>query len=209
MVDAYIVDDYAGPITHNRSKALAQLQPQPTKESKVHTIISLNFLAKKKVATKDSSFSKVLEIDNESSTTKTFSINSSPMMRNLRNEVPLIHPISSFSPSYLEVMPVMITNTSTMEEKMMEIEQKVAFLTKTLEDKDVTIATLMNKLEVQDSGESSLDLKHPPSISLKGENARVNKGKGVKDASQRGHSTSIALLSIQQLQDKITNTIRA
>ena len=91
----------------------------------------------------------------------------------------------------------------------MEIEQKVAFLTKTLEDKDVTIATLMNKLEVQDSGESSLDLKHPPSISLKGENARVNKGKGVKDASQWGHSTSMALLSVQQLQDKITNTIRA
>ena len=55
----------------------------------------------------------------------------------------------------------MITNTSTMEEKMMEIEQKVAFLTKTLEDKDVTIATLMNKLQVQDSGESSLDPEHP------------------------------------------------
>ena len=41
----------------------------------------------------------------------------------------------------------MMANTSTMEEKMIEMEQKVAFLTKTLEDKDVKIATLMNKLE--------------------------------------------------------------
>ena len=54
-------------------------------------------------------------------------------------------------------MPVMMTNTSTMEEKMVEMEQRVILLTKALEDKDVKIETLMNKLEVQDSGESSLD----------------------------------------------------
>ena len=130
-------------------------------------------------------------------------------MRNLRNEVPLIHPVSPISPSYLEVMPVMMTNTSTMEEKMIEMEQKVAFLTKTLEDKDVKIATLMNKLEVQDSGESSLDPKHQPSFTLKGENARVDKGKGVEDASQHGLSTLMVSLSIQQLQDMITNIIQA
>ena len=158
-IDASIADDYAGPVTCSRSKALDQLQSQPTNESK--TIISLEFLANKKATSKDSSVSKDLEINNESSTTKTFSINSSPVMRNLRNEVPLIHPVSSFSPSYLEVMPIMMTNTSTMEEKVIEMEQKVAFLTKTLEDRDVKIATLMNKLEVQDSGESSLDLEHP------------------------------------------------
>ena len=107
----------------------------------------LDFLANRKATTKDSSTSKDLEISNESSPTKTFSINSSPMMRNLRNEVPLTHPISSFSPSYIEVMPVMMTNTSTMEEKMAEMEQRVTFLIKALEEKDVKIATLMNKLE--------------------------------------------------------------
>ena len=42
-----------------------------------------------------------------------------------------------------------------MEEKMAEMEQRVIFLTKTLEDKDLQIATLMNKLEEQDLGESS------------------------------------------------------
>ena len=149
-IDASIADDYAGPVTRSWSKALDRLQSQPTKESK--TIISLEFLVNKKATSKDWSVSKDLEINNESSTTKTFSINSSPMMRNLRNEVPLIHPVSSFSPSYLEIMPVMMTNTSTMEEKMIEMEKKVAFLTKTLEDRDVNIATLKNKLQVQDSG---------------------------------------------------------
>ena len=98
-------------------------------------------------------------------------------MRNIRNEVPFTHHVSSFSPSYLEVMPVMMTNTSTMEERMAEMEQRVILLTKELEDKDVKIATLMNKLEVQDSGELSLDPEHPPGFTLKGENARVDKGK--------------------------------
>ena len=82
---------------------------------------------------------KDLEIDNESSPTKTFSINSSLLMRNVRNEVPFTHHVSSFSPSYLEVMPVMMTNTSTMEERMAEMEQRVILLTKELEDKDVKL----------------------------------------------------------------------
>ena len=130
-------------------------------------------------------------------------------MRNLRNEVPLTHLVSSFSPSYIEVMPVMMTNTSTMEEKMAEMEQRVTLLTKAFEEKDVKIATLMNKLELQDSGESSLGPEHPPDFTLKGENARGDKGKGGEGTSQHGHSTSIASISVQQLQDMITNTIRA
>ena len=42
----------------------------------------------------------------------------------------------------------MMTNTSIVEEKMVEMEQRVILLTKALEDKDVKIATLMKKLEV-------------------------------------------------------------
>ena len=77
-------------------------------------------------------------------------------------------------------MPVMMTNTSTMEEKMAKMEKRVILLTKVLEEKDVKIATLRNKLEVQDSGESSLGPKHPPGFTLKGENARLIKEKEVK-----------------------------
>lgn len=130
-------------------------------------------------------------------------------MRNLRNEVPLTHPISSFSPSHLEVMPAMMTNTSTMEEKMAEIEQRIILLTKSLEEKDVKIATLMNKLEVEDLGESSHGLDCPPGFTLRGENARGDKGKGGEGTSQHRHSTSMASISLQQLQDMITNTIQA
>ena len=59
VVDASSADDYDGPITHSRSKALDRLQPQSTKEGR-------------KATTKDSSFSKDLEINNESSLTNLF-----------------------------------------------------------------------------------------------------------------------------------------
>nr|POE62722.1 hypothetical protein CFP56_26482 [Quercus suber] len=172
--DASSTGDYAGPVTRSRSKALDRLQPQPTKEGELSTVISLDFLAKRKATNKDSSVSKDLENSNESSQTRTFSINSSPVMRNLRNKVPF----SSFSPSSLEVMPVMMTNTSTMEEKTAEMEQRIILLTKSLEENDIKIATLMNKLEVEDSGESSHGLERPPGFTLKGENAKGDKGKG-------------------------------
>ena len=123
-------------------------------------------------------------------------------MRNLRNKIPLTHPVSSFSLSYLEVMLAMMTNTSIVEEKMVEMEQRVILLTKALEDKDVKIATLMNKLELQDSGEPSLGPEHPSGFTLK-------EGKLGEGTSQHRQSTLIASISVQQLQDLITNTIRA
>ena len=104
---------------------------------------------------------------------------------------------------------MMMTDTSTTKEKMVEMEQRVTLLTKALEEKDVKIATLTNKLELPDLGESSLGHEHPPNFTLKGESTRVDKGKGGEGTSQHGHSTSMASISVQQLQDMITNTIRA
>ena len=95
----------------------------------------------------------------------------------------------------------MMTNTSTMEEKMVEMEQRVVRLTKALEDKDLQITTLMNKLEVQDLGESSHDHKFT--------SAKDNEGREIENTPQQEQSTSVASLSVQQLQDMITNTIRA
>ena len=51
VVDAFDDDDYVGPITRSRSKALNRLQTQPTEESQLHTIISLDFLANRKATT--------------------------------------------------------------------------------------------------------------------------------------------------------------
>ena len=92
-------------------------------------------------------------------------------------------------------------NTSTMEENMAEVEQKIVLLTKALEDKDLQIATLMNKLEVQDLSESSHDHKFT--------SVKDDEGREIENTSRWEQSTSVALLSVQQLQDMITNTIRA
>ena len=51
--------------------------------------------------------------------------------------------------------------------------------------------------------------EHPPGFTLKGEIAKGDKGKGSEGISQHGHSTTMASISVQQLQDMITNTIRA
>ena len=45
-----------------------------------------------------------------------------------------------------EVVSIMMTNTFIVEEKMVEIEQNIIFLMKAIKDRDLQIATLMNKL---------------------------------------------------------------
>ena len=51
-------------------------------------------------------------------------------------------------------MAAMMMETATIDEKIVEIGHTIAKLTKTVEEKDLQIATLMNKLEVQNRGES-------------------------------------------------------
>ena len=59
----------------------------------------------------------------------------------------------------------------------------------------------MNKLEIQDLGESSHGHKFT--------SAKDGEGREIENTPQREQSTSVASLSVQQLQDMITNTIRA
>ena len=59
----------------------------------------------------------------------------------------------------------------------------------------------MNKLKVQDLGESSHGHKFT--------SAKDNEGREIENTPWREQSILVALLSIQQLQDMITNTIRA
>ena len=56
----------------------------------------------------------------------------------------------------------MMTNTANVKEKMAKMKHKIILLTKALEDKDLQIAPLMNKLKLQDVGESS----HGPKFHL-------------------------------------------
>ena len=186
-------NNYIGVINRSQPKANNQLQSQSTKESKVQTIISLDPLARNKVINKDISTLKLLEYGGKSlsSFTRSWSHDFSPTAGNPKDEI---------SCAYF-----MITNTSAMEEKMAEMEQRIVLLIKALEDKDLQIANLMNKLEVQDLGESSHGHKFPSDFT----STKDDKGREIENTPRREQSTSVASLSVQQLQDMITNTIRA
>ena len=56
-------------------------------------------------------------------------------------------------------MAAMMMETATIDEKIAEMGHAIAKLTKTVEE-DLQIATLMNKLEVQNRGESSKGHSH-------------------------------------------------
>ena len=56
----------------------------------------------------------------------------------------------------------MMTNKANVKEKMAKMKHKIILLTKALKDKDLQIAPLMNKLKLQDVGESS----HGPKFHL-------------------------------------------
>ena len=53
-----------------------------------------------------------------------------------------------------------MTETTTIDEKIVEMGHTITKLSKTVEEKDLQIATLMNKLEVQNRGESSKGHSH-------------------------------------------------
>ena len=191
----------AGATNHSQPKAYNQLQSQLAKKAKVQTIISLDPLTRNKVINKDISTLEHLKYGGKSlsSFTRSWSHNFSPIKGNPKDEISRAHFKSLSFPSSWEVVSVIMTNTSTMEEKIAEMEQRLVFLTKALEDKYLQITTLMNKLEVQDLGESSHGHKFT--------SAKDDEGRVIENTPRREQSTSVASLSVQQLQDIITNTI--
>ncbi|KAA0057696.1 ty3-gypsy retrotransposon protein [Cucumis melo var. makuwa] len=95
-------------------------------------------------------------------------------------------------------MSVMVTDVDTSEDRMAELEKKVNMLMKAVEERDFEIASLKNHIESRDAAESS----HTHIIK------NVNKGKEIMQESQPQNSTSIASLSVQQLQEMIANSIK-
>ncbi|KAA0042128.1 ty3-gypsy retrotransposon protein [Cucumis melo var. makuwa] len=96
------------------------------------------------------------------------------------------------------IMSVMVTDVDTSEDRMAELEKKVNMLMKAVEERDFVIALFKNHIESRDAAESS----HTQTIK------NVNKGKAIMQESQPQNSTSIASLSIQQLQEMIANSIK-
>ncbi|KAG5615606.1 hypothetical protein H5410_015430, partial [Solanum commersonii] len=97
------------------------------------------------------------------------------------------------SPTSMNVNALM-SDSIDMDEKFAMMDQTIEALKKSIDDKNLYIAQLMNKLETFTPGESSHDVEQS-----------LAKSKFQKEK----QSASVAALSIQQLQDMITNTIRA
>ncbi|KAJ9706563.1 hypothetical protein PVL29_001840 [Vitis rotundifolia] len=68
----------------------------------------------------------------------------------------------SFTSPFSMTMPIMATGTTSVEEQLVEMAYVIAKLTKTVEEKYMQIASLINKVEVQvqNTGESSQRLNH-------------------------------------------------
>ncbi|KAA0032448.1 ty3-gypsy retrotransposon protein [Cucumis melo var. makuwa] len=96
------------------------------------------------------------------------------------------------------IMSVMVTNVDTSENRMAKLKKKVNMLIKVLEERDYEIAFLKNHIESRDTAESS----HKHTVK------NTDKGKAVMRESQPQNSTSIASLSVQQLQEMIANSIK-
>ncbi|KAH7840531.1 hypothetical protein Vadar_018136 [Vaccinium darrowii] len=70
--------------------------------------------------------------------------------------------------SYSMGMQVMTTGAATVEEQLATMARAIEKLTKTVEEKDLQIASLMNKLEGQNVGDTSQDASHPPGFTPQG-----------------------------------------
>ncbi|KAL0461068.1 UNVERIFIED_CONTAM: hypothetical protein Slati_0734000 [Sesamum latifolium] len=103
----------------------------------------------------------------------------------------------------------MVTEAMTMEEQVAQMAQAITDLQKIVEDKDLQIAQLMNKLEPTNAGESSNN--HSSASKNTEKEKRADEEPPMQESAQKSsHSaTSIAALSVQQLQEMIANTIKA
>ena len=54
-----------------------------------------------------------------------------------------------FTSPFSMTMPVMVTGTTFVEEQLVEMAHTIAKLTKTVEEKDMQIVSLINKVEAQ------------------------------------------------------------
>ncbi|KAH7852825.1 hypothetical protein Vadar_029728 [Vaccinium darrowii] len=70
--------------------------------------------------------------------------------------------------SYSMAMQAMTTGATTVEEQLATMARAIEKLTKTVEEKDLQIASLMNKLEAQNVGDTSQDASHPPGFTPQG-----------------------------------------
>ncbi|KAM2144280.1 hypothetical protein ACFX1R_047981 [Malus domestica] len=131
-------------------------------------------------------------------------------LRAPRGESPRKHSESMLSDadsSDSSAMQVMTIGATSIDEQLAQMNEAIARLTRTVEEKDLQIAALVNRLEAQDG-----DKPDPEDDPLKGgaggdEEPPVKKIDGKPEPDQA--AALMGSLSIQQLQEMITNTIKA
>ncbi|TYK21903.1 ty3-gypsy retrotransposon protein [Cucumis melo var. makuwa] len=107
-----------------------------------------------------------------------------------------MRPITYTHPNVMSVMMADITAKAAM----VEMERKINFLMKVVEERDHEITALREQIRTRETAESS----QTPIVKA------TDKGKNVVQENQpQQESVSVASLSVQQLQDMITNSIRA
>ena len=94
-------------------------------------------------------------------------------------------------------MPIMTADTTFVEEQLAEMAHAIAKLTKTIEEKDMQIASLLNKVEtqVQNTSESSQGFNHLPNVSSP-LNYALHASRTVQVERQTTEFASVASLSI-------------
>ena len=95
-------------------------------------------------------------------------------------------------------MPVMENDTTSVEEQLIEMAHTIAKFTKTVEENDIQIVFLINKVEtqVQNTSESSQGLNHLPNIASPLDDA-PHMYRTMQGERQMTESASVVSLSVQ------------
>ncbi|KAM1270364.1 hypothetical protein ACFX13_032282 [Malus domestica] len=115
--------------------------------------------------------------------------------------------LSNADSSGSATMQVMTIGVTSIDEQLAQMNEAIARLTRTVEEKDLQIAALVNRLEAHDG-----DKPNPENDPLKRRDDKEDEPQVEKNDVKPEPDQAAALmgsLSIQQLQEMITNTIKA
>ncbi|KAH0642339.1 hypothetical protein KY289_033313 [Solanum tuberosum] len=96
----------------------------------------------------------------------------------------------------------LMVDATEMDEKFAMMEQTIKALNKSIDDKNLQITQLMSKLDLYNSGESHHILTIQEKVDIDSPTKPI-------DSQSANRYASVATLTVQQLQDMITNTIKA
>ncbi|KAM2609243.1 hypothetical protein TB1_037480 [Malus domestica] len=104
-------------------------------------------------------------------------------------------------------MQVMATRATSIDEQLAQMNEAIARLTQTVEEKDLQIAALVNRLEAHDDEKPNLKIDHLKKENDEEDEPIVEKAEEKLKLDQT--TTLMGSLSIKQLQEMIISTVKA